>query len=475
MASVAAYQKPTVGVSGLVVNNYASILADNLQGFLNIYGQDQFVGPSSAIYQLISILSLKQADQNEALQLAYNQASPATAVGAGLDRVVKMNGLARAAFTYSTANLTLTGSVDVIINNGAAQDQNGNLWALPSNVTFSNTTITVQATCTTPGLVTAAAGTINIIATPVSGWLAVTNPADALAGAPVETDSELRGRQAVSVALPALTPIAATIAAVLAVSGVTRIAPGYPTPGSAGSSIENPTGAVDSWGNPAHSISMVVEGGNDADVALAIYLKKTIGCYTNALGSGATTVAVKDPTTGYQTNISFSRPTYTPIYVLAQLVGYGTTPTSATITAVQTALVNYLNSLSIGETVSAAALSYTIMALNSVLSAPNFGIQSLHIGTLTASTTASITTGSPNITVTNATGLVVGQLVVGTGIPSGTTVLTVSGTAVTLSQDATATNASVALDFATVSWQDVPMANYYAVAQGVAANVAVVA
>ena len=372
-----AYAPPTVTAAGLVVATYQDILADNLQAYLNIYGQNQYIGQDSAIYQLLSILSLKQSDANLGLQLVYNQSSPQTAVGAGLDRVVKMNGLAREPFGYSTATLTLTGTSGVPITNGYAQDQAGNLWALPALVTLVGGTATVTATCTTPGNVEAEPGTINIIATPVSGWATVTNAAVAVAGTAVEADSQLRARQSISVALPSLTPLASTVAAVLTVPGVTRVAPGYPTPGGPGSSIENPTGATDSWGNPAHSVSMAVEGGTDLAVATAIYSKKTIGCASH----GTTTVPITDVNTGYIEVISFYRPTYVPIYVSVAIHGYSVAPTTTVQAAVQAAVVSYLNELSIGETVPISAVNYVAMAVNASLPAPAFGVQTLTMGT----------------------------------------------------------------------------------------------
>jgi len=469
--TVPAYAPPTVTAAGLVLPSYQSILADNLNAYLNIYGQTQVVDPSTAIYQLLSIVSLKQSDTCQALQLAYNQSSPQTAVGAGLDRVVKMNGLARDPYSYSTVLLTCTGTNGFTLTNCIAQDQNGNLWALPISVTLTGGSVTVTATCTTPGAIAAEAGTVNIIATPTGGWASVTNPSDAVPGTPVEADSGLRARQSVSVALPSLTPVASTVAAILATPGVTRIAPGYPTPGGPGTSIENPTGAVDSWGNPAHSVSMCVEGGTDLAVATTVYTKKTIGCYTN----GTTAVLVTDATTGYQETIRFYRPAYTPVFVLCTVRGYGTTPTSAVLTSVQTALVAYLNALSIGETVSNSALVYEAMAVNAAVAAPTFGVQSMSLGTLTAATTASTTSGSAAIVVASATGIVSGQLVVGVGIPVGTTVAgTPVGTTVTLSANATATASGVAVQFSTLAAADLAMVNYYYVAQGAAADVLVV-
>jgi hypothetical protein len=374
--STPAYLPPSIGPAGLTVATYVSILADNLQAFLNIYGANQYIAPDSAIYQLLSILSLKQADQNAALQLNYNQSSPQTAVGAGLDRDVKMNGLARLAFTYSTAFLTCIGTPGLVLGSCFAQDSVGNLWALPVVVPLVGGTATVVATCTTPGNVSAEPGTINIIASPVSGptgtWASVTNAAAAIPGDPVELDSSLRARQSVSVALPALTPIAATVAVVLTVKGVTRVAPGYPTPGGPGSSIENPTGADDYWGNPPHSITMVVEGGATDAIALAIYLKKTIGCLTN----GTTSAVVTDPNTRWQETISFYRPSYVQPFIgmyLHGLSGFN----SATVVVVQAALVAYLNSLAIGEEVVYSSLYGAAIDVMPNQSQPEFSIKAV--------------------------------------------------------------------------------------------------
>ena len=52
--------------------------------------------------------------------------------------------------------------------------------------------------------------------------------------------------------------------------------------------------------------------------------------------------------------------------------------------------------------------------------------------------TGTTTNGSASVTVTNTTGLVVGQNVAGAGIPAGTTILSIVGTTITLSQNATA-------------------------------------
>ena len=370
-----AYLPPIVGPSGLTVPKYSDILADNVAQFLKIFGANQYVGVDSAIYQLLAILSLKQSDTMAALQYAYNQSSPATAIGAGLDRIIKINGLVRKPYSFSLAILTVTGVPGTVITNGVAQDQNGNQWALPSTVTIpGGGTINVTATCTLPGSITALAGSITIIATPTGGWTSVTNAATSSPGTPIEADSQVRARQAISVALPSKTMFAGTIAAIAQILGVTRY-----------NVLENPTGGVDSFGNPAHSITAVVEGGVQQAIAQAIYNNRGIGCLTNGNVGGSAiaqtvTINIADPVTGFIIPISFiNPPQYVPIFVTvnAHLLAGGTT---ATITAIQTAIVNYLNSLQIGELVSFGALYAAAMAVNPNLSAPIFTINSLFSG-----------------------------------------------------------------------------------------------
>ena len=368
------YSPPSVGPAGLTIPSYADILNDNIEKFLAIYGQNQYVGDDSAIYEFLSIVSLKQSDCCQALQYVYNQSSPLTAIGAGLDRIVKLNGIARIPYTYSTAVLTIIGTSGTVIKNGVAQDENGNQWLLPTPVTIpSGGTISVIGTCTTPGNITAEPGTIIIIASPVGGWASVTNASAAIPGQPIETDSQLRARQAISVSVPSLTRLAATVADLEATPGVTRL-----------NVLENPTGGTDIYGNPGHSITCVVDGtALELAIATAIYANRGIGCLTNGLINGSSavntvTVNVTDPFTGYVMPISYLTPDYVPIYgsMAVHLLAGGT---SATIAQIQAAIVNYLNSLEIGEPVVYSEIYGAALTARSNPDEPTFSIRAVAI------------------------------------------------------------------------------------------------
>jgi len=372
------YFAPYVDAAGAHFPVYDDVYSYLIQGYLTIFGQNNSTNPALPDIQEIANRALLIMDCMNAAQLAVAARSPLTAIGTDLDDILPYNGITRKSASYSVATLLVVGIAGTPITNGLVQDVNNNTWSLPSSVIIPPTgSINVTGTCTTIGAIQAPANTINKIKQPVTaGWTSVNNPTAASPGLPVETDSQARGRQAVSTTYVAKTMVTSTLAAIAAVPNVTRYATGISIPGNPGTSVENPTGSTDSWGNPPHSISMVVEGGADLDVATAIYNNKTPGCLTN----GSTGISVTDPTTAATMVISFSRPTYTQIYVsmnVHPLTGY----TSAVTTAIQTAVVNYLNSLQIGELVTISGLYAAAMSVMPNILIPQYSIKALTTGT----------------------------------------------------------------------------------------------
>lgn len=342
-----AYQAPYIDEAGLHISSYNDIRDSLVEEMRAIYGSDIYLDNDSQDYQMISAFALMAYDVQQALLLAYNNISPATATGTGLDRVVALNGIRRAKASYSTCLVKLTGAADTTISNGVVQDSRGIQWRLPEQVIIGDDgTTTVLTTCTTLGRITAATGDINTIVTPTRGWTAVVNEAPAVAGVNQETDSTLRSKQKISTANPSNTVFEGTIGAVANVDGVVRYA-----------AYENDTDAIKD-GLPPHSITMVVDGGTNEDVAQAIYLHKTPGCYTNG--------DIEVNVTGSLTDIPirFYRPHYVDTAVkvsIKPLTGY----TDATASQIKANIYDYINSLAIGETLYTPNLNAPILsALN---------------------------------------------------------------------------------------------------------------
>ena len=132
------YFNPYIDKSGLHIPTYNDILDDMIEGMKKIYGSDIYLENDSADYQFLSILALKISDSYQAIQYAYNSRSPSTAVGAALDSVVKLNGIARKKAGYSTCELVLSGIPFTEIKNGSVMDKTNVVWKLPSSVVIGS-------------------------------------------------------------------------------------------------------------------------------------------------------------------------------------------------------------------------------------------------------------------------------------------------------------------------------------------------
>lgn len=300
-----------------------------------IYGADVYLEADSQDGQFLAILAQMGKDVLDYGTQVYNNMSPSTAVGAGLSRVVKINGIRRQDASFSTVDLRIVGQVGATILNGQAEDTQGNKWALPASVVIPIAgEITVTATAVDIGDISAAAGSIVKIATPTLGWQTVTNLLAATPGAPIETDADLRLRQKHSTALPSLSVMDGIVGIVANLPGVTRIK-GY----------ENDSSVTDADGIPRNSISLVVEGGITQDIGDAIARKKTPGTGTY----GTTAVNTVDAK-GMPNVINFFRPTVVQMkaeVTIKALTGY----TSGYADLIKAAVVAAINALGIGDDV----------------------------------------------------------------------------------------------------------------------------
>jgi hypothetical protein len=407
------YVAPNIGPQGLTVPTYQAYLNYLVTQFQNIFGATVYLGNDSADYQDIVIRALLLSDIANAFQLVFNNQSPVFAIGVGLDIIVKLNGLTRKLASYSTVPVICGGTAGTVITNGVVQDVNNNLWNLASPVTIGGSgTVTVTATAQVAGPIDAQPQTFLIVGGATAGWVSATSNTASSDGTPVETDAQLRARQAVSTQEPSVSLVTGTYSDLLAVPGVTRVI-----------IDENTTSSPDTYGTPGHTIQCVVENGEASVIATTIYDNKSIGCGTygsniatiaiDAAGSGydvgdaltviqsgasggtvtVTTVggsgnitgislttagigysdaaglstsgghgtlatvtisalgqavSVVDPVTGVTTVIQFSRPSYTVVYVKLGIHQLSSWNSSYTA-LIQQAVVNYLNGLAISN------------------------------------------------------------------------------------------------------------------------------
>lgn len=331
MATVAAQITDT----GIIAPDYSDILQQLKIVYWAIYGSDAILDPDSQDGQFLATLAQARFDCNQNVIDIYNSFAPGTARGIQLSRLVKLNGLRRSVPTNSQVIVSIGGTVGTNIINGVVGD-NANLgtrWALPALVVIPITgTVDVTAVATDPGAVPAAPGSLTNILTPTLGWQTVTNAILATPGEAVETDAQLRVRQAKSVALPAMTILEGIFAAVDTVVGVSRLR-----------IYENDDDVVNADGLTPHSISVVVAGGDATAIANAVALKKAPGGRTN----GTTAVIVTDKN-GVPNTIRFYPLTTVPLKMqinIHPLIGY----VSTTGDLLKQTIVDFVNGFDIGE------------------------------------------------------------------------------------------------------------------------------
>lgn len=275
---------------------------------------------------------------DETLQQAYNSKDPNKATFQDLDVLCALSGITRSSGTASTVSVTMTGVAGSIIPGSTRfDDTNGNRWSLDKTWTLDSTgTATGDATCTVVGDVEASAGTITILVDSISGLTGVTNSTAATPGTNQELDASLRARRNLMVGKPGSNQLDSMTGSIFGVDGVRRVKIYENDTDSADESDDNP------YSLPANSISPIVDGGTDDDVAMAIYLKKAPGVKLNQAATGVS-VVVTSPT--YPTNtktIKFSRPVYVDMTVVVEVKDDGTLPSQAVLLEeIQTAFTEF--------------------------------------------------------------------------------------------------------------------------------------
>jgi uncharacterized phage protein gp47/JayE len=253
----------------------------------------------------------------------------------------------------ATAQEIVTGLIAALASGSApmtgVDDGNGTSFTLTANDGETGYNVTVSAGGSgaitvneiwTPVAVTATvakeslvnAGQIDTIVTPVVGMNQVEQFADGVQGRDVETDAELRIR-ITQVRLGLATADAIRSRLLNEVDGVSAVIV-----------IENSTDAPVA-GQPAHSVEVIIQGGDDQEIANKLWEVKPAGIETY----GSTSKTVTDGSGNSQT-VEFSRPTsqYAWVQVIYTKYDEESFPTDGE-DAIETSVLEYGATFNIGQ------------------------------------------------------------------------------------------------------------------------------
>ena len=286
--------------------------------------------PETPAGQLIDSQTAAVAEKDSELLYLCNMFDPKRSTGVFQDCLGQIYFLTRKGAVPSQATVTVTGLPGTVIP-VAAQIRSvtdDTLWSCTEQVTIpAEGTTTAVFACMTTGAISAAAGTLTRIVTVVAGWDTAVNLSAAAVGNPAETRGAFESRRYASVALNSRSTAAAIYARILQIDDVVSC---YVT--------QNRTNAVqviDGYTLKPHSVYVAVTGGDDDDIAQALYDTVSAGCDNN----GNTEVEITDPYTGAVETVAFNRPAEMDVYLKVTLVA-DTALTSQQVTSIKTALYN---------------------------------------------------------------------------------------------------------------------------------------
>lgn len=224
------------------------------------------------------------------------------------------------------------------------------LVTITSNTLSDGGAVTVTPTESTPGVpqgvvgvqaedtgaTIANAGTLTEIETPISGWDASVNLVDATVGQGEESDADFKIRRALQIAQAGAATPNAVFADVLDVDDVTAAVVFF-----------NNLAIIDLDGRPPHSVDIVVQGGDEDEIAEAIF--DTVGGGITFVGD--ITKTVKDDQNFDQT-IKFSRPTEVDIYLEIDVTTDGVSFPVDGLDQIESVILNtYAPQLGVGDDV----------------------------------------------------------------------------------------------------------------------------
>lgn len=324
--------------TGLVIPDTSDVLAGAQSDIDAAFGGGLNPALNTPQGQLASSLTAIIDNNNSTIAEFVNQVDPDTNNGFMQDAIARIYFLNRSPGAPTVVQALCVGAVGTFIPVGAqAQDESGNRY-----VCTAGGSIPISGNITLPfanvvlGPIPCPAGELNIIFQAIPGWDTITNAADGVVGANVETAAAFRVRRAQSVALNAQGSLPSIYAAVFDVPNVIDV---YATENTTSSTVN--TGSTN-FPVVAHSLYVAVVGGDAAAIAQAIWTKKNVGADYN----GNTTVVVSDPS-GYLPpvptySVSFEIPAALPILFAVQIATSSSLPANI-VALVQAAIVASFN------------------------------------------------------------------------------------------------------------------------------------
>ena len=335
---------------GLTLNGYVPIpmtewVAQMQAAYQASFGPNINLSANMPDGQRIAIESEMLTLISELDKANYDAKFPDTAQGQSLSNVCSITNTTPLPATFSNVIATVAGTPGTVIPDSFQASVSGaptsvfQVLAGQAYTVGANGFINIVMIATTTGPTICALGDLNVIVTSVSGISSISNAAAGNVGSNLETEAQIRKRRILG--LYQLGPaVAQIVSALLNTAGVTNCG------GS-----ENDTQLTNTNGLPPFSIGILVQGPISAQaIGTIIAANKAGGIQTY----GNQSVVITD-SQGVQHQINYSVPAQVQTYYAVNVTPAtnsldGIFPNNGA-TAIQTAIINYISGLIVGQDV----------------------------------------------------------------------------------------------------------------------------
>ena len=257
--------------TGVIVPDTSVLLTQIQNRFKELFGDNLDLTPTTPQGRLIELFNRSEVFTLQCCAAISNMLNLNKANGFVLDDLGALFLIERKPATNTATTVIMSGVPNTIIPaNTRIKNSDGYIFVNPAQATIgADGSVAVRYLAQETGEIPCPANTLTNILDAVNGLESATNPANPTLGQDQESDNLFRNRIKSSLNLNAIAILSAIKASVEQVAGVV---------GSyCYDNFENSAVVIDGLSVPAHSLLAVVDGGDDQEIANAIYAKKTAG------------------------------------------------------------------------------------------------------------------------------------------------------------------------------------------------------
>lgn len=298
--------QPTLGTTGLVVPDEASILSGVVADMLAACGGALNLNPaisstlSTPQGQFASSLTAIIAGKDSMMAGYVSQIDPQYSQGRMQDAIGYLYGLTRLPATSTQVVCACTGAVGTVIPAGAqVQDAAGNIYSCLSTGTIGiGGTLNLTFANIVAGPIACPIGAVNTVYITIPGWDSVTNAAAGIMGQNVESSIMFEARRKACLQVNSIGQASSIRAAILN-TGSDLLPLQVPLDARVVENYSAFTEIVGGMTIQPKTIYICVAGGNEPEVSAAICATKDVGCgytdaayYSASLPASSTTMVV---------------------------------------------------------------------------------------------------------------------------------------------------------------------------------------